>query len=108
MTSKRTGSHTGAQATVEVNSSFEGNIDDSLTIFSDGDSPTTEHTGCSVAVEGIGLTEDEADYLSGASSSEETDSETTGQPGFRKPYRRVLRVTKEGKRRLRKAFMMKG
>ena len=40
--------------------------------------------------------------MSGASSSEETDSETTEQPDFRKPYRQVLRVTKGGRRRLRK------
>ena len=102
MAAKRTASHSGAQATLEVNSSFEGNIDYSLTIFSDGGSPTPEHTGCSVTVESLGLTEDKADYMYGASSSEETDSETTEQPGFRRPYRRVLRVTKEGRRRLRK------
>ena len=81
---------------------FEGTLDDSLTIFYDGGSPTPEHTGCSVTVENLGLTEDEADYMSGVSSSEETDSETTEQPGFRKPYRHVLRVTKGGRRRLRK------
>merc|ERR1712240_938454 len=33
---------------------------------------------------------------------EETDSEITGQPNFRKPYRQVLRVNKGGRRRLRR------
>merc|ERR1712240_679710 len=68
MASKRNGSHTGA--TVEVNSSFEGNIDDSITIFSDGDSPSTEQTCCSVTVEYLGKREEETD-------SEATDSEAT-------------------------------
>ena len=105
MASKRTGSHTGAQATVEVNSSFEGNIDDSITIFSEGDSPSTEHTGCSVTVEHIEFTKDEASSTE-ATDSETTDSEATDSinPGFRKPYRKVLRVTKEGRRRLKRGY----
>ena len=63
---------------LELNSSFEGHIDDSLTLFSDNP-PSPEHNGCSVTMENIGLIEDEAEYKSDVSSGEETDPEPTIQ-----------------------------
>merc|ERR1711867_147039 len=102
MAAKRNPSHSGNQLTLEPNSSFEGALDDSLTIFSGGESPPQDHTGCSIFVESLGTDSGESDYSSTVSSGDETDSETSGQPNFRKPYRQVLRTNKGGRRRLKK------
>ena len=75
---------------LELNSSFEGHIDDSLTLFSDGP-PSPEHNGCSVTVENIRLIEEEADYKSDVSSGEETDSETPVQANLAITGTRMLR-----------------
>ena len=67
-------SHNGAKVNLELDSDFEGHIDDSITIFLDNPQ-SPEHTGCTVTVEDMVLTEDETEYRSAVSSDEETDSE---------------------------------
>ena len=101
MAAKRNPSHSGNQLTLEPNSSFEGALDDSLTIFSGGESPTQDHTGCSIFVESLGTDSGDSDYSSNVSSGDETDSETSRQPNM-KPYRHVLRTNRAGRRRLMK------
>ena len=86
---------------VELNSSFEGHINNSLTLFSDS-LPTPEHNGCSVTVENFGPIEDEANYKSEVSSDEETESDTPELPNLGRPYRKVLRLAKGGRQRLKR------
>ena len=94
-------SHSGAKVDLELDSDFKGHIDDSITLFLDTPQ-SPEHTGCTVTVEDIGLTEDEAEYRSAVSSDEETDSEPTKQKDLGKPYRKVLRQARGGRHRLKR------
>merc|ERR1711867_324323 len=101
MQAKRTPSHGGNHLSLEANSSFEGALDDSLTIFSGGESPTEDLNGCSAVLESMGADFTDSDSSPEVSSGEESDTESLRQPNMRS-YRHVLRTTKAGRRRLLK------
>ena len=86
---------------VELDSEFEGHLDDSVTLFSDTpQSPEhTVHTECSVTLECPDLTEDEGEYKSASSSSsdEETDSEPSKLKDMGKPIQKVVRKARGGR-----------
>ena len=97
-------SHSGNKVDVELDSDFEGHLDDSIDLFSDTPkSPEhSEHTGCTVTIECPDLTEDEVEYKSASSSDEETDSEPTKPKDLGKPFRKVVRQARGGRNRLRR------
>ena len=94
-------SHSGNRAELELDSDFEGHLDDSVSLFSDNPQ-SPEHTGCHVTMECPDLTEDKREYKSSSSSAEEADSEPGKSRDLGKPFRKVLRQSRGGRNKLRK------